>query len=68
MLITEINMKNCDTCINFIKINFNDRGAYKQKRGSRKGICIYTDYNIIQMKGKPCQYYKSKKYIRNVFK
>lgn len=50
--------KNCDTCIHFIKINFNDR---------RKGICGHTDYNIGYMKGKSCKYYKSKKYKRMKF-
>ena len=48
-------MKNCDTCIYFIKYNFQD---------GRKGICEYTDYNIKNMKGKSCEYYKPKKYKR----
>ena len=57
-------MKNCDTCVNFIKINFNDKGWYKKQVGTRKGICEYTDYNILYTKGKPCPYYKTKKYKR----
>ena len=48
-------MKNCDTCIYFIKYNFQD---------DRKGICKYTDYNIKNMKGKSCKHYKPKKYKR----
>ena len=46
---------NCDTCINFTKYNFKD---------ARKGICAYTDYNIVNMKGKSCPYYRPKKYSR----
>ena len=50
-------MKNCDTCINFRKV--------KEWQDGRKGMCEYTDYNIFYLKGKPCKYYKSKKYERN---
>ncbi len=50
-------MKNCDTCANFTKI--------KTWNDGRKGICDHKDYNIVNMKGKPCRYYKAKKYIRN---
>ena len=49
-------MKNCDTCIHFIKI--------KTWHDGRKGICDYTDHNIVDMKGKPCKHYKTKKYDR----
>lgn len=52
--------KNCDTCMNFIKIN--------TFRDGRKGICGCMDWNINQMKGKPCPYYKSKKFIRHKFR
>lgn len=47
-------MKNCDSCVNFIKI--------RTWHDGRKGICDYTDYNIIGMKGKPCPFYRPKKY------
>jgi len=50
-------MKNCDTCINFIKV--------KEWMDKRKGVCNHTDFNIKYMKGKPCPYYKPKKYKRN---
>lgn len=53
-------MKNCDTCQNFTKIS--------TFRDGRKGICDYTDYNIVNMKGKPCKYYKSIKYNRRIDK
>ena len=50
-------MKNCDTCSNFTKIlSFND---------GRKGICEYTDWNIKNMKWRPCKYYQSVKFNRN---
>ena len=49
-------MRNCDTCVNFIKLQF--------LRDKRKGICDYTDWNIVGMKFK-CKYYRPKKYKRN---
>jgi len=50
-------MKNCDTCINFIKVT--------DWQDGRKGMCNHTDWNIVYMKGKPCKYYKSIKYNRH---
>ena len=50
-------MKNCDSCLYFIKV--------KQWQDGRKGLCSYTDCNIINMKGGSCRYYKHKKYQRN---
>ena len=58
LLYLERLMKNCDTCIYFIKVN--------QWRDGRKGLCDCTDYNIKNMKGKPCKYYKPKKYKRKI--
>jgi hypothetical protein len=49
-------MKNCDTCLNFLKIKtWNDK---------RKGLCEHTDYNICYLKRKPCKHYNPLKYIR----
>jgi hypothetical protein len=49
-------MKNCDSCVNFSKVNHWMDG--------RKGLCYCTDYNIVTMKGKPCIYHRHKKYNR----
>jgi len=49
-------MKNCDTCIYFFKV--------KTWKDGRKGICQSQDGSIAYMKGKPCEWYESKKYIR----
>ena len=48
-------MKNCNTCIYFVKINWND---------GRKGLCEATDTTPSKMEGKNCKYYKPKKYDR----
>lgn len=45
-------MKNCDTCLNFTKV--------RHWKDGRKGLCDFTDWNIVNMKGKPCKYYKRK--------
>ena len=52
-------MKNCDTCIWFLK--------YSRWNDGRKGVCDCTDFNIVSMKGKPCKHYVAKKYdkLRN---
>ncbi len=42
-------------------MNFNKVAYWND---GRKGWCEYTDYNIKQMKGKPCKYYIPKKYNR----
>jgi hypothetical protein len=39
-------MKNCDSCSNYIKV--------RCWRDGRKGMCCYTDFNIVNMKGNPC--------------
>ena len=49
-------MKNCDTCVNFIKI--------KSWKDGRKGLCEYLDASIDNLKGKDCEYYLSKRYSR----
>ena len=54
-------MKNCDSCINFVKIR-------SWQMDHRKGLCDYTDWSIVNMKGKPCEYYISKKYKRRKIK
>lgn len=47
--------KNCDSCIDFVKVNFND---------GRKGICEFHDASIADMKGKPCKDHSGKRYER----
>ncbi len=49
-------MRNCDSCVFFIKINWND---------GRKGLCDGpTDGSVAYKKGKPCKDYRPKKYER----
>lgn len=50
-------MRNCDSCINFIKI--------KNWHSKRKGLCEALDISITNTKKhKSCEYYYPKKYKR----